>query len=161
MKASKTIPWPHFDVWESKLAASSGPATSGGCVLWTGCTSTAGYGVISVIWSDGRRRTVGVHRLLLMCSLRSTQPPLGCEASHLCHQKLCINPQHVIWEPGWSNQSRKSCKQYSVCLGHGSHPKCLNMQGNYILMDILSHFSSLKSQTLFLKPRTQSLKPQI
>jgi hypothetical protein len=32
------------------------------------------------------------------------------EVSHLCHQKRCINPDHIIQETGKANRARQCCK---------------------------------------------------
>jgi len=36
-------------------------------------------------------------------------------ASHLCHQKECVQPEHIIWEPGWYNRARDNCPGKVVC----------------------------------------------
>jgi len=41
-------------------------------------------------------------------------------ASHLCHQKLCVNPAHIIWEPGWYNRARDNCPGASPCTNCGT-----------------------------------------
>lgn len=39
----------------------------------------------------------------------------GCDASHLCHRKLCCNLDHVVSEPKPLNQSRKNCLVWIPC----------------------------------------------
>jgi hypothetical protein len=34
----------------------------------------------------------------------------GDQASHLCHQPVCINPDHIIVEPKAANEKRKECR---------------------------------------------------
>ena len=78
-------------------------SASGGCLVWTGGTSSRGYGMMKVEWSDGESRVLGVHRVRMMCSLRTTQFPAGYEASHLCHNKLCLSVPHMSLEQNWVN----------------------------------------------------------
>ena len=30
-------------------------------------------------------------------------------ASHLCHNRQCVNPDHLTWEPSWMNRLRDNC----------------------------------------------------
>jgi hypothetical protein len=34
----------------------------------------------------------------------------GEQASHLCHQPTCINPEHIVVEPKAANEGRKACR---------------------------------------------------
>lgn len=34
----------------------------------------------------------------------------GEQASHLCHETTCVNPDHIVVEPKAENEARKSCK---------------------------------------------------
>lgn len=36
----------------------------------------------------------------------------GWDASHLCHQPTCFNPDHIVVEPKWLNELRKKCAGY-------------------------------------------------
>lgn len=47
-------------------------------------------------------------------------PRAGEEASHLCHQKRCCNPKHMVLEDGAINKSRLCCK---LCASHTGY-KC-------------------------------------
>ena len=52
------------------------------------------------------------------------------DASHLCHNKLCVNPNHISLESRATNCSRKSCVLAGVCLRHPKgdgtfYPDCL------------------------------------
>jgi len=39
-------------------------------------------------------------------------------ASHLCHNKSCSNPDHLVWEPNWFNRQRDGCLGLPYC-SHG------------------------------------------
>ena len=80
--------------------------------------------MMRVEWSDGESRVLGVHRVRMMCSLRTTQFPAGYEASHLCHNKLCLSVHHLSLEPNWVNMQRGRCSQHG-CSGHPGYPNCV------------------------------------
>jgi len=49
-------------------------------------------------------------------------------ASHLCHQKACINPDHLVWEPDWYNRLRDNCLAQSLTCGCGKvHDVCVHV----------------------------------
>ena len=59
-----------------------------GCWLWTGTVNYGGYGLISV----NSRRT-RVHRMSY--EVFNGEIPKGLLVRHLCHEKLCCNPDHL------------------------------------------------------------------
>ena len=57
----------------------------------------------------------------------------GAEASHLCHNSLCFNPLHIVFEPSKINRSRYCCeifgeKEMYRC---PHDPVCINCQSMY------------------------------
>ena len=50
--------------------------------------------------------------------------PLDYHVSHLCHNKLCIQKDHLNLEPKAVNLSRKMCITGGQCIGHGEYPQC-------------------------------------
>ncbi len=55
------------------------------------------------------------------------------EASHLCHNRWCIRPLHIVWESRTKNENRKNCPGDVVCQC-GDHrllcvhtPKCIKL----------------------------------
>ena len=40
------------------------------------------------------------------------------DMSHLCHNRICINPKHLVYEPRWVNNARKTCVKEGQCNGH-------------------------------------------
>ena len=116
----------NLNVWHSKLMArveAGGPV--GDCLVWTGATSSRGYGMMRVRWTDGQSRVMGVHQLGMMCALQSTQFPYGYNVSHLCHNKLCITVGHLSLEPNWANSQRASCLREGTCFGHAGFKRCI------------------------------------
>ncbi|KAJ5096490.1 hypothetical protein NUU61_005846 [Penicillium alfredii] len=53
---------------------------------------------------------------------RSARASLGNEkdacwvTSHLCHNRRCINPDHLEWEPSWMNRLRDNCPGGDACV---------------------------------------------
>jgi len=37
-------------------------------------------------------------------------------ASHLCHDRLCVNPDHLTFEPSWFNRLRDNCPGGDGCV---------------------------------------------
>lgn len=37
-------------------------------------------------------------------------------ASHLCHNRRCIRPEHLEWEPSWMNRLRDNCPGGDACI---------------------------------------------
>lgn len=44
-------------------------------------------------------------------------------ASHLCHNRRCVNAEHLIWEPSWMNRLRDNCTGADACVHRPD--KCL------------------------------------
>lgn len=50
---------------------------------------------------------------------------LGYECSHLCHNKDCIRPKHLVMEPAPLNTERNHCAFFRKCKGHGGARRCI------------------------------------
>lgn len=37
-------------------------------------------------------------------------------ASHLCHNRQCVNAEHLVWEPSWMNRLRDNCPGGDACV---------------------------------------------
>lgn len=88
--------------------------TGEGCWNWTGSAMKEGYGVIQVGTHD-HPRTETVHRVMWEATNGSIPP--GRDISHLCHNRLCCNPAHLMLatraenmaasvRDGWPNGNR-------------------------------------------------------
>ena len=74
----------------------------------------------------GRRACSNIHRLALMLSGGTFKElPSDLDASHLCHNKICVRLSHLSLEPRQVNLSRKRCVKAGQCKGHLSYPECL------------------------------------
>ena len=65
-------------------------------VSWAGANKFACLQTV-VVWANGQ------------------EVKTGEDASHLCHNKKCLNPQHIIPEPTKLNQHRKGCIVWVKC----------------------------------------------
>lgn len=61
-----------------------------GCWVWQGKPSNVGYGTILL---PGSRVPQGAHRVSLMLAGRDIPP--RHHVHHACHNKLCVNPEHL------------------------------------------------------------------
>lgn len=69
----------------------------GDCLLWTGsgCGRGGAYGSIRVgSRTDGSRKMVQTHRLAY--ELSHGPIPDGLQVMHLCNNKRCCNPDHLV-----------------------------------------------------------------
>ena len=77
----------------------------GGCILWSGSSDRHGYGRKTVTWcTTGKHKVELAHRVAYMLHKKVTDLYRTNDAgdlmdvSHLCHEKLCINPDHLVFE---------------------------------------------------------------
>ena len=86
----------HEDKWT--------PEPNTGCYLWFAAHYAAGYGIAKI---EGRVRSV--HRAV--CEEVHGHQGLDMDASHLCHNTSCVNPDHLVWESRSDNLLRRSPEQ--------------------------------------------------
>ena len=86
----------------------------GQCVLWTGGLKR-GYGRITKK-INGYKHDLFVHQVVWMATQSPTQTSTnGKKISHLCHEKRCINRQHIVVEPMSVNNKRRECNRKKEC----------------------------------------------
>lgn len=82
---------------------------------------------------DGRKIVARTHKVALLKKIQKTELADGLECSHLCHNKGCMSPDHVVAEPHEVNMSRTTCQylrnitgKKDHCTGdHQGYPNCL------------------------------------
>jgi len=105
------------------------------CTLWTGEVDTHGYGVLCRSFDDKKVKLPRVHRLAYYLAHLPTSLNSKLHVSHLCHNKLCITPNHLSYEPQKINNQRNSCKLNGECTGHRGQKKCkLNLVTNNLFL---------------------------
>ena len=128
--------WTTLLHYKGKLREKTVVAANGECLLWTGsrCCVRAGvvgnYGVICVkcrqLRGGGLRwKLMRVHRLAYMLHHKEWELPPDMHCSHLCHNSLCINVNHLILETPFVNGNRRQCARENICLGHDQAPPCI------------------------------------
>lgn len=70
-----------------------------GCLLWTGCTNSRGYGVVGL-----RGARFLTHRVAYETVIAPI--PAGWEVDHLCRRRLCCTPAHLEAVSGAENRRR-------------------------------------------------------
>ena len=73
------------------------------CWLWMGATNEGGYGIFSI----GTRRDHKyylTHHLALVFTRRTTIPE-GKLIRHLCRNRLCVNPKHLLFGDRFDNMA--------------------------------------------------------
>ena len=104
-----------------------------GCIEWIGAKKgKSGYGILVVKWPEGEEKREAAHRLAYMIKHRITRydmPSLDennnkLECSHICHETLCVNVEHIKIETHTINQDRIHCKNQGQC-SKNHKPYCL------------------------------------
>lgn len=60
------------------------------CINWPFAKNGNGYG-----WAHYMGKRIGAHRLSLV--LKTGIDPVGYDAAHSCHNRNCVNPNHLRW----------------------------------------------------------------
>ena len=96
------------------------------CLIWLGCTQNE-YGVVNLrVVSNGevKWKRFYAHRIVYMIE-KNTVLAENVQISHLCHEKLCQNINHLNAESSIINMQRETCLMHGYCTGHDDNPKCL------------------------------------
>lgn len=93
------------------------------CHIWKG-EILGGYPNLRVTFR-GKRVRFRVHRLIYYLSINAEPLDPDIHVSHLCHNKCCINLQHLSYEPNAINCQRNLCKIGKQCFGHKGYRKCI------------------------------------
>ena len=106
---------------------------NGVCQIWTGgkkvCKNNYVFGILNVTFPDGKRTKINVARLSKMMQYKTLSFESNIDSSHLCHNPLCILPEHINMEPHTVNNTRQFCVHNVKCSGHTMngvvYPECL------------------------------------
>ncbi len=106
-----------------------GPATSNSCACLLASKQPnkgpeAGWVKCKV---GGSKKEYYIHHLALLNANRKIELQgllQGKQVSHLCHQRTCFNPEHLIVEDAEANRDRTRCKNWKwVCCPCGCNHK--------------------------------------
>jgi hypothetical protein len=96
------------DVYESqqKFMDSVAMCPMSGCWIWLGAESSEGYGRIGY-----KKRVIYVHRWSyeLFCS----PIPTGMQIDHKCHNRICVNPDHLRLASHTENNRNTSTRSHN------------------------------------------------
>lgn len=96
----------------SRVDKSIGNGPNGDCWLWTGSTTSSGYGNLTL-----NKITYYAHRISLLLE-KNIDPSFG-EASHNCDNPPCVNPSHLTVSDHDFNMSealkRRRMKHAYIC----------------------------------------------
>ena len=104
-----------------------------GCIIWKKAKTSAPQGKQYARKKNpfpGRPKYTTAHRLMYMAHNRMMDLPRfdedGCrmEVSHLCHENLCQNIDHLTYESHETNMERHHCKKQGRCT-HAHEPHCI------------------------------------
>lgn len=95
-----------------------------GCHLWYGDSNQDGYGIIRPLFRN-KKQTFTVHRLQYFLANNCKFSNPNYHVSHLCHNKKCINIEHLSFEPAEINVARNHCKRTKTCYGHDGFKNCI------------------------------------
>lgn len=112
--------------YREKVRSGSAPGLNGQCRIWTGARSSNNkYGVVCFKHPvKNKWVTVHVHRLSVMLHHGYHELDASIVASHLCHNTLCVVPEHITLEPHGINNQRQTCRARGTCLGHFPYLPC-------------------------------------
>jgi len=102
-------------------------AENGTCRIWQGpLTKNGKYGLIS--FRDPRDlkwKKKHAHRLSFMVFEKKIDIRSDMDCSHLCHNSLCVNVNHISLEHHFINNNRQYCLNSNLCYGHVGFRNCM------------------------------------
>lgn len=118
-----------FNKLKEKIITKSDLAQDGSeCRLWRGAVEHKGnnvsYGKINVKIED-KWKVIHVHRVAYMAAYEIIINQNMGDVSHLCHNTLCVNVDHMALEPHSVNMDRCICRNMNRCRGHLPYRKCM------------------------------------
>lgn len=116
-----------FNKYNLRLLENSAMAPNGACTVWQGATKGSlpgNYGVINITLQNGKRTVMNVHRVA-KCIEERKLIDKQFDVSHLCHNKVCINVEHLSIEPHCVNNNRQNCRSKGFCSEHKPFSNCM------------------------------------
>lgn len=86
------------------------PEPNSGCYLWLGKLGTNDYAYVNYRIGDpidGNRKRMSRKAATVALELTGRPWPKGMEVSHICNNRACVNPDHMLWETHSENLARR------------------------------------------------------
>ena len=86
---------------------------------------------MSKLPNTSKSKDYRVHRLAYMLKMKALELPRVNDSgqqlgvSHLCGNKICVNPDHLILETQSINKERQHCHGQNLCSGHDPFVPCI------------------------------------
>ena len=96
---------------EARRFAAKVEQGEGGCLVWTGCLNSRGYGCLGL-----RKQAWLAHRLV--ATVAFGEIPAHLTVDHLCFNKQCVNPSHLEVVTRGENTRRAAALQTHCKRGH-------------------------------------------
>ena len=103
---------------------SSSSSSLSNCLIWGKSVNSSGYPQMRFSFPGKCSKFFIVHRMLYALQRNAVldKPP---NVSHSCHSKLCVEVEHLVYEPSVVNAQRRSCVTFARCCGHSPYPDCM------------------------------------
>ena len=97
-----------------------------GCHIWQGSLSSTGrrhtsrYGQcwVTPVEHNQKPFKTSAHIVAFFLENRTIPEKGVTDISHICHNSLCVNIEHLVKEIHWINIDRNRCKETNYCFGH-------------------------------------------
>lgn len=113
---------------KTRLSLNSESYGALGCLLCKLGGGKAPYSKLTVTYPwNKQKKTMYSHRYAFMLHTNNFELPLNMQVSHICHNKRCVNAEHLSLEPEHVNKDRQICRGlYPVhCKTHLPYPDCM------------------------------------
>lgn len=115
-----------YNKWKAILMSESAQTGESTCRIagasLVQCTQNSGYPTLHITIPGTGRRHLTLSRLMYMCCKREIL--LHGDVSHLCHNKMCINIDHLVLESRAQNNKRQICNANKSCT-RAHEPPCI------------------------------------
>ena len=97
------------------------------CVNWGGGKAVYSTLTVTFPWKKKIKKTVSSHRFAYMLHTKNFDLSSDMQVSHRCHNRRCVNIDHLSYEPPNVNQDRQICRGIfpTRCNMHAPYKDCL------------------------------------
>ena len=100
---------------------SSSSSSSSNCLIWRKSVNSSGYPQMRFSFPGKCAKKFTLHRMLYASQRNSILDKPHFDVSHLCHSKLCVEVEHLVYEPSVVNAQKRSCITFAKSCGHSPY----------------------------------------